>query len=190
MIRVLDLEKSFGKNRVFSRLFFEIAEGEKVALSAPSGGGKTTLLRILCGLEKADKGKIEGLNPEEISYCFQEPRLFPTLTVLENVTCIFPDPAEKIPAAKNLLEELGLGDALGKFPHELSGGMKQRAALARTLLSPRPAVFLDEPFAALDEARKESVRKVVSAYCAGKTLILVSHDPEDRKALTDREILL
>lgn len=190
MIRVIDLEKSFGKNRVFSRLSFEIAQGEKVAVSAPSGGGKTTLLRILCGLEKADRGRIEGLNPESVSYCFQEPRLFPTLTVLENVTCIFPDSAGKIPAAKALLEELGLGDALEKLPHELSGGMKQRAALARTLLADRPVVFLDEPFAALDEDRKESVRRIVAARCADKTLLLVSHDPADRQALTDREINL
>ena len=190
MIRVTDLKKTFGRNLVFSNLSFEIQSGEKVAFSAPSGGGKTTLLRILCGLDRADQGSVEGLNPEEISYCFQEPRLFPHLTALENVTCIFPRPEEKKSLALELLQALGLEDAAEKLPHELSGGMKQRVALARTLAADRPVVFLDEPFAALDEDRKESVRKIVATRCADKTLILVSHDPADREVLTDREILL
>ena len=190
MIRVTDLKKSFGRNLVFSNLSFEIRPGEKVAISAPSGGGKTTLLRILAGLERADQGTVEGLNSEEIAYCFQEPRLFPHLTALENVTCIFSNPEDHNSFAMDLLQELGLEDSMEKLPHELSGGMKQRVALARTLAADRPVVFLDEPFAALDEDRKESVRNIVASRCADKTLILVSHDPADREALANREILL
>ncbi len=190
MIAVKNLAKSFGKTVLFSGLSFEIANGEKVLLSAPSGVGKTTLLRILCGLEKADRGKISGIAPGDVSYLFQEPRLFPQLTALENVTCIHPDPQAAAPAAVELLEKLGLSDALDKYPDELSGGMKQRVALARTLSMNRPLVFLDEPFTALDPELKDSVRALVKKVCEDKTLILVSHDPEDGVYLTQRTIFL
>lgn len=190
MITVKKLTKSYGKNLLFRDLSFEIGEGEKVALSAPSGVGKTTLLRILCGLEKADGGRIQGLSPSDVTYLFQEPRLFPHLTALENVLCICPDPETARPEAEELLEKLGLSEALSQYPDELSGGMKQRVALARTLISDRPVVFLDEPFTALDAELKESVRSLVRELCRNKTLILVSHDPEDRESLTHRSIYL
>lgn len=190
MIRVSGLAKSFGSAILFRNLSFEISDGEHVALSAPSGVGKTTLLRILCGLETADEGTVEGIGPGDVSYLFQEPRLFPQLTALENVTCIHPVPAEAEQAARELLSSLGLSEALEKYPHELSGGMKQRVALARTLSADRPVVFLDEPFTALDPELKDTVRAVVSEACRGKTLILVSHDPEDRIRLTHREVAL
>ena len=190
MISVKNLSKSFGENRLFQDLSFTVAPGERVLISAPSGAGKTTLLRILCGLESAEKGSVEGISPEEISYLFQEPRLFPQLTALENVTCIHSDPESARETAVEWLEKLGLSDALGKYPRELSGGMKQRVALARTLSADRPVLFLDEPFTALDPELKDSVRKAVAEACNGKTLLLVSHDPEDGALLTRRTIFL
>ncbi len=190
MISVKNLSKSFGKNTLFQNLSFDVAPGEKVLISAPSGVGKTTLLRILCGLESAETGIIEGLSPEKISYLFQEPRLFPQLTTLENVTCIHPDPQAATKNALNLLEKLGLSDALDQYPHELSGGMKQRVALARALSVDRPILFLDEPFTALDPELKDSVRNLVAETCKDKTLFLVSHDPEDGEFLTQKTIVL
>ena len=190
MIKVEGLSKSYGKNRLFHDLSFTVADGEKVLLSAPSGVGKTTLLRILCGLERADGGTVKGISPADVTYLFQEPRLFPQLTALENVTCILPDPRTGMEAASELLAVLGLSDALDKYPDELSGGMKQRVALARALLSPRPVVFLDEPFTALDAELKDSVRGTVRELCRDKTLILVSHDPRDGEILTDRTLFL
>lgn len=190
MIRVSHLSKSFGDNRLFRDWSFEIAEGEHVSITAPSGMGKTTLLRILCGLERADEGTVEGISPGDVAYLFQEPRLFPQLTALENVTCIHPSPEAAESDARQLLSALGLADAADKYPHELSGGMKQRVALARTLLADRPVVFLDEPFTALDPELKESVRALVDQACRGKTLVLISHDPEDRKTLTHRDLTL
>lgn len=190
MIKVEGLTKFYGKNRLFYDLSFTVADGEKILLSAPSGVGKTTLLRILCGLEKADGGRIRGLSPTDVTYLFQEPRLFPHLTALENVTCICSDPETATPEAVELLEKLGLSEALSQYPDELSGGMKQRVALARTLLSSRPVVFLDEPFTALDAELKESVRNLVRELCRDKTLILVSHDPRDGEILTDRTLFL
>ena len=190
MIQVTGLCKSYGKNRVLRNLSFTVETGEKIFLSAPSGAGKTTLLRILSGLESVDKGEIRGIAPGSVAYCFQEPRLFPQLTALQNLTCILPDPEAGREAAEELLRAVGLEDAAEKYPDELSGGMKQRVALARALISDRPIVLLDEPFAALDPERKESVRALVSEACREKTLILVSHDPRDGEILTQRTISL
>lgn len=190
MIEVKNLSKAYGKNRLFENLSVTLADGEHVFLSAPSGAGKTTLLRILCGLESADKGTVSGISPEKVSYLFQEPRLFPQLTALENVTCIHSDPQAVAQKALEFLDKLGLSDALEKRPDELSGGMKQRVALARTLLADRPIVFLDEPFTALDPELKDAVRVLVAEACANKTLLLVSHDPKDAEILTQRTISL
>ncbi len=190
MISVKNLSKSFGATPVLRELSFEIASGEHVFLSAPSGKGKTTLLRLLVGLEKPDGGVISGVDPREISYLFQEPRLFDRLTALENVTCIAPVPETVKARAVELLVSLGLSDALDKYPPQLSGGMKQRVALARALVLNRPVLLLDEPFTALDEELKETVRSLVANCAAGKTLLLVSHDPEDGRVLTQRTLTL
>lgn len=188
MIIVENISKSFGKTHLFSRWSFSVEQGERVFLRAPSGAGKTTLLRILCGLERADEGKISGIAQGAVSYLFQEPRLFPQLTAVENVTCILPNPSTEELRARALLQELELAGAEEKYPSELSGGMKQRVALARTLLADRPILFLDEPFTALDEELKDALRQVVLKHCEGKTLILVSHDPKDGEILTQRTL--
>lgn len=190
MLQVLNLSKAYGKNVLFTDCSFSVSEGEHVGISAPSGAGKTTLLRILCGLERADSGRVEGVAPGQISYLFQEPRLFPQLTALENVTCIFPKPREREEAAAELLGKLGLEDSLGLYPRELSGGMKQRVALARTLFADRSVVLLDEPFTALDEELKNRTRAIVAEYCKDRILIVVSHDPGDLEVLTDRTVFL
>ena len=190
MISVQNLSKSFDGKPVLQNLSFKVADGEKIHLSAPSGVGKTTLLRILAGLESADKGTVTGVSPNQITFLFQEPRLFPQLTALENVTCIHADAEKAKNKALQLLEKLGLSEAVNQYPDELSGGMKQRVALARTLSVDRPVVFLDEPFPALDSELKDSVRKTVAEFCEDKTLILVSHDPQDAEILARRTIRL
>ncbi|MBO5213690.1 MAG: amino acid ABC transporter ATP-binding protein [Clostridia bacterium] len=190
MIVVKNLSKSFGTHPVLENLSFSVSPGERVLISAPSGGGKTTLLRILCGLESADSGTVQGILPGSVAYQFQEPRLFPQLTALENITCIHPDPESARQTALLWLEKLGLAEAAHQYPHELSGGMKQRVALARALSADRPILFLDEPFTALDPELKDAVRNTVLAACEGKTLFLVSHDPKDGELLTERTISL
>ena len=178
MIVAENLTKRFGDTEVFSGLSFRIEDGEHVLLSGPSGKGKTTLLRVLCGLERPDGGRVTGVRPEQIAYQFQEPRLFETLTALQNVTCVLPDP-KQTDNARELLRRLGLEEAEEKYPRELSGGMKQRVALARALIVDRPVVFLDEPFTALDGELKARVGDLLRERLEGKTLLLVSHDPVD-----------
>ena len=189
MIRIENLSKSFGDKIVLDSFSEVINDKEHVGISGESGKGKTTLLRIIAHLEKKDSGFIEGYKADDIAYMFQEPRLFKSLTAIDNVACVMKgrisDNREK---ARLLLEKLSLSDALYLYPSELSGGMQRRVALARALVTDRKIVILDEPFESLDEVSRLSAIELVSEYCKDKTLILVSHDKNDIKMLCDREI--
>lgn len=189
MIEVSNLSKSFGQKVLFEDLSFTIQEGERVAVTGESGKGKTTLLRLLSGLERPDHGTISGFSQQDIAYAFQEPRLFPTLSVLENVLCVSQKKPVDRARAKQILSHMELDD-LKKRPSELSGGMKQRVCLARALYANRSILFLDEPFTGLDVGRKERIRATILDFCRGRTLVLVSHDPSDVVAMTQRALSL
>ena len=175
MIKALSLNKKFGEKTVLSNASISVRHGFLTLIVGPSGIGKTTLLRILSGLETADSGKINGLENKKISYLFQEDRLFPWLTATENVYAVSNEKSKKEKAAA-LLSELSLGDALDKFPHELSGGMSRRVAIARTLMFDGDVVILDEPFRGLDSENEKNALSVIKKYCEGKTVIAVTHD--------------
>ena len=181
--------KSFGEKSVIEDLSLSVGEGERVALVGESGSGKTTLVRLICGLEKPDKGKISGYSFSDVSVMFQEPRLFPWLSALENVTLERKgrDPAAE-EKARALLSELGVAESEDMLPRELSGGMQRRVAIARLIASNRKIVLLDEAFESLDEKTREISREVIKKHCKGKTLILVSHNADDVSSLTDRRI--
>lgn len=190
MIEVRDVCKAFGGVSVLDRVSFSLAEGEHLGISAPSGAGKTTLLRILCGLETVDSGRIFGADPKKIAVQFQEPRLFPQLTVLQNAVCLADTPNASVPRARALLERAGLAEATEKRPAELSGGMKQRVATVRALCADRPILLLDEPFSSLDADLRRVMRDLVAKETVGKSLILISHAVDDLEALTDRVLTL
>lgn len=183
MIRIEKLKKSYGEKTVIDELDLTIEDKEKVALMAPSGCGKTTLLRLISGIEKPDGGRIaiDG----KIAYVFQEPRLFPGFDALMNVAAVLEGKDAKV-RARTWLEKAGLGGDLDKYPDELSGGMAQRASLARALAANRPILLLDEPFKGLDERAKGELYRLVKEECREKTLILVTHDAEDAEALCTR----
>ena len=183
MIRVERLRKSYGGNTVIDDLSFTVNDGEKCALIAPSGCGKTTLLRLIAQLERPDAGSIKVTGG--ISYIFQEPRLFPGFTVLQNVAAVLSgrDAAKK---AKSILEKVGLGGDLAKYPGELSGGMAQRTALARALAADREILLADEPFKALDDRAKDELYALLEETAKGKTLLLVTHDAAEARRLCSR----
>ena len=188
-IRINNLSKSFGEKQVLSGLSLSF-ETEKVTLIiGASGKGKTTLLRILSGLEAADTGEIQGLEDKKISYLFQEDRLFPWLTATENVVAVNNDKNAK-EKARSLLSELGLSDSADKFPHELSGGMRRRVAIARTLMFDGDVIILDEPFQGLDAENTKTALEVIKKYCKGKTVIAVTHDVTQFDGYTDKIITL
>ena len=175
-IEIKKVAKAYGAKTVFRALSLTIPEGEVSCLMAPSGWGKTTLLRILLGLEAVDAGSIEGL-PARRSVVFQEDRLFPGLSAEENLLRIAGK--GKKAEAEALLARLGLGEDAQKPASELSGGMGRRVALARALLVPFDLLLLDEPFAGLDKESRAQTAAVIREHIAGKTVLLISHDAEE-----------
>jgi sulfonate transport system ATP-binding protein len=187
--RLRAVQKSFGAHLVFDGFAFDVARGERVAILGPSGCGKSTLLRCIAGLEQPDAGTI--VTADEVGFVFQEPRLFPWLSVRANVAFAARDDAERR-RVDGVLALVGLVHAADRLPKHLSGGMAQRAALARSLVRDPALLLLDEPFAALDALRRielrAAVREILEFTRAGA--ILVTHDVDDALALADRVVVL
>ncbi len=187
MIRLKNVEKRFGSQTVLRGVNGEFPEGI-TALLGPSGGGKTTLLRLIAGLEAPDTGTVSGTEGKKVCFLFQEPRLLPWLTAEQNVRVI----QEKHPAvsAAEWLKRVGLQGAENKFPAELSGGMCQRVAFARALAFGGDCFLLDEPFKEIDTAAKRLIFPLLKRETVGKTVILVTHTEEEARLLCDRELRL
>lgn len=192
MLRITNLTFAFDKKNILENFSLELDKGEILAVMAPSGCGKTTLLGLIAGLYKPQKGEIENTF-EKIAYVFQEPRLFPWLTVKENLLAVMDQNDEA--AQKTVLDCLtlvGLSDSFDKYPSELSGGMKSRAALVRGLAFGGDLFLLDEPFAALDEDLRHDLTNKLKDYLRAKNAaaILVTHNREDAEQIADRIINL
>ncbi len=173
--------KSYGDNVVIYDFTHTFTQGSKTAILGVSGRGKTTLLRLICGLEKCDKGTI--ISKANISYVFQEPRLFPTSTVLDNIKCVIKDAKTAEKKAYELLNAVELEKCAQLLPSELSGGMKQRIAIARALAYDADVYLFDEPFKGLDERLRDSIISLIKEKTKDKTLILVTHDKYEADAL-------
>ena len=183
MVELRKVTVRFGDRTVLNEVSFSLARGERVALTGPSGCGKTTLLRVVAGLQKPDGGAVR-VGTDKLAFLFQEPRLLPWRTAAENVALVMGDEKACLPAAREWLERFGLDAAAGaKYPAELSGGMRQRTALARTMAAESALVLLDEPFKELDADMREAAIACVAEACGGKTLLLVTHDPREAAAL-------
>ena len=181
MIRFNSVSLSYGDKQIINELSFSFETGKKYALMGESGIGKSTMLRIIAGLIKANKGTVE-LYGDSLSYAFQEDRLFPWLTVIENVTLVSRmHKSDADNKAKQILLALGLSEAINMYPDELSGGMRQRVSIARALMYDGDVLLLDEPFRALDEATAKQTAEYVFDLSKDKTVIFVTHDKADAK---------
>ena len=177
MIRFDNVTFGYGlKKPCIKELSFEVPEGGNAMLFGRSGCGKTTVLRLVAGLEKPRAGIIKGTDGKTFSYVFQEDRLIPHMNVLENAA-LFAN--EEI--AKEYLCKLGLFENLESMPSELSGGMRKRVAIARALSCDFDILLLDEPFAGLDDDNKKSCAEIILAAAKDKTIIFASHDINDAK---------
>ena len=180
MLKLTGITHAFGEKPVLQNRDLTVLPGQRVALMGPSGVGKTTLLRVALGLLIPDSGTVEN-RFRKTAAVFQEPRLLPWRTAVENVNLVLGDGRETVPRALEQLHRLGLGDAGDKYPRELSGGMQQRTALARALAVDADFLVLDEPFKALDEELRQQVLEKVGKTNAA--ILLVTHDEAEAKAL-------
>lgn len=202
MLELRNINKAFGGKQILTNFSLSIPEKQILAIVGPSGGGKTTLLRILAGLETIDSGEIyyngESLAIDELEkrnflgFVFQDFQLFPHLSVLENLTLspiktmsMEKEVAEK--KARGLLEQLGLAGHADAFPFSLSGGQKQRVALARAMMINPEIIGYDEPTSALDpELRLEVEKLILQNKERGMTQIVVTHDLQFAENIADQ----
>lgn len=174
-IIVNHITKSYHGQKVLDDVYFEIKKNSCTCIMGPSGEGKTTLLRILMGLEKPDVGSVEGMNGEKLSVVFQEDRLCEELDAVTNVTMVLGNGKSTVPIIEEF-EKVGLCNYLGKPVSKLSGGMKRRVAILRSCLKDSDIYLMDEPFKGLDDELKRNVISYVKHKLNGKTLIVVTHD--------------
>ena len=201
MLELKNISKKFKDKEILSNFNLKVEENKILAIVGPSGGGKTTLLRMLAGLESIDSGEIifngENLPLNELEkrnllgFVFQDFQLFPHMTVLENLVIspiqtmgIKIDEAEA--KAIKLLEQLGLVNHCSSYPHSLSGGQKQRVALARAMMIEPKIIGYDEPTSALDpELRLEVEKLILQNKKLGVTQIVVTHDLQFAENIAD-----
>ena len=181
MITLKNITHAYGDHAVLQDLSYTFPDKGIVALMGASGIGKTTLLRLLCGLETPQKGEITHTH-QTVAISFQEPRLLPWKSVEENVAFVLQSKDAHL-TARHLLALLEIDEYANALPDTLSGGMKQRVSLARALAVHADLLLLDEPFSALDDALKSRVIEIVREANKDGLTIVITHDEQEAKAL-------
>lgn len=201
-VSVRELSKAFGeKNRqllVLDKLSFDVDQGSLTTIVGPSGCGKSTLLNVLAGIEKITSGTVDIKSDKagtELAYVFQSPRLLPWLTIEQNLLFVRPADVDEATYRQRLdlyLNMVGLKGIEYKYPYQLSGGMQQRAGIARALCVEPAVLMMDEPFSHLDEITAEQMRAELLRIWkeTGRTILFVTHDIQEAVELGDRVIML
>ena len=187
-----------GEKTLFKHLELQVKAGEWTALLGPSGSGKSTLLRLIAGLATAAEfdGQIQTDDQQSligrIGYMAQQDLLLEWAKISDNVTLGSRLRGEIWPSERRdkIIKAVGLSDKADKLPSELSGGQRQRVALARTLLEDKPVILLDEPFSALDARTRADMQDLAASQLAGRTVLLVTHDPGEAVRLCRNIYLL
>ncbi len=192
-LRLINVSHSYGASAVFEDLSVEIGRGEFVAVVGPSGCGKTTLLNLLSGFLRPTSGVIKRAGRTRMVY--QSDGLFPWLTVKENIALglrYLKDEWARASQLKDLLSLIRLDGFAGHYPHQLSGGMRQRVELARALAGETDVLLMDEPFSSLDYQTRLRMRRMLVRVLQERprTVVFVTHDIEEAAQLADRILVL
>jgi NitT/TauT family transport system ATP-binding protein len=204
---VLDgVDFSYDTTRILDRIDLSIPSGQFVTLLGASGSGKSTLLRLIAGLQFPERGRLAWKGSSiagpglERGVVFQDYALFPWMSVVDNIAIAIgkarPETrkADRQAEARDYLKKVGLESAIGKYPFELSGGMRQRAAIARALALGSPLLLMDEPFGALDPVNRAKLQDLLleiwEAATPKKTIVFVTHDVDEALYLGDRVVIL
>lgn len=200
MLELKNIKKSFSRRKILDGISLKVTDGEIMCIVGQSGGGKTTLLRCISGLERIDEGEMmldgkrfDPMSSKEalIGVVFQEYNLFPHLSVLENVTlapkiALKKDPQAVEKEARQLLKKLALEGKENLYPYQLSGGQKQRVSIARALAMHPKILCYDEPTSALDPGLRDKVRDIIlSLKNESMTQIVVTHDLNFAREIAD-----
>lgn len=172
-----DVNVRYADKTVFTHFTHTFSFSGVTALMGASGVGKTTFLRVLCGLEKPESGSVTGF-PARFTYLFQEDRLLPWLDALQNVAVVCDEAS-----ARRALEEVGLGEELHTKPAELSGGMRRRVALARAFAHDSDFLLLDEPFQGLDDSLRAALLPLLRKEALRRPVLFVTHDRREAQRL-------
>ena len=204
-LRIKNLTKIYNKKKVLDNITFSVEDGEFLSILGSSGCGKTTLLRIMIGIETPTSGKITkdrknitklDASKRGMGIVFQDYALFPNMTVLENVMYALKlklkDKQKAKEESMKMIEMVNMQEHINKYPHELSGGQKQRVAIARTLALKPDIVLFDEPMSALDADNRLTLRKEIKNIQKklNTTMIYITHDQEEAFSLSDRVMVL
>ncbi|MGV1065589.1 ABC transporter ATP-binding protein [Clostridium perfringens] len=193
-IKLINIEKNFGNKKIYDKFSLTFEEGKINCILGKSGCGKSTLLNIIANIEEINSGKIIGV-PKKIAYVFQEDRLIEWNSIYTNMELPllkFYTKDEREEKIKNILREVELEDYINSYPKELSGGMRQRANIARALLYNGELLLMDEPFKSLDKSSKENIIKIFKKNHLEKnnTVIMVTHDINEALSLGDNIFIL
>lgn len=178
MIKFNNVNFAYGKKEIFKDFSLTINDGDRICFFAPSGFGKTTVLRLIMGLESPKSGELEGIKDKKISAVFQEDRLLPDKTVKQNIE-LFANERD----VENVMQKMGLENTLSLYPDELSGGMARRVAIARALCRDADIYIFDEPFNGIDQKNIEKTAEFIREVTANKTVLLVTHDRDQAELL-------
>lgn len=206
LLTIKNLKKSYKNLEVLKNISFAVTEGEFISVLGASGCGKTTLLRLIAGLEKSDSGSIEiegkdiahmSAVQRNIGMVFQNYSLFPNMTVWQNITYALKSKSRKNKSCdskliEDIVQRCELQTLLNRYPYQLSGGQQQRTAIARSLVMNPRILLLDEPFSALDVTIRRNLRELIKQLQNdfGITMIYVTHDQEEAFTLSNRIIIL